>query len=85
MWGWEIINIINNMQYSYNSSTECFYTPNEKDFSLLVQAVKVLLGFKAIEHREQLFPQFFYSSLEVAGKDVEMVNHKLQLLGWQRV
>lgn len=73
------------MKYSFNSSTECFYTPDEKDFSLLVQAVKVLLGFDAIEHREQLFSQFFYSSLEVAGKDVDAVNHKLQLLGWQLV
>lgn len=73
------------MRYSYNSSTECFYTPNEKDFSLLVQAVKVLLGFKAIEHREQLFPQFFYSSIEVRGCDVEAINHKLQLLGWKLV
>ena len=73
------------MRYSYNSSTERFYIPNEKDFSILLQVVKTFLGFKAIEHREQLFPQFFYSSIEVRGCDVEAINHTLQLLGWKLV
>ena len=45
----------------------------------------VTLGIQLVSFLLKLFPQFFYSSLEIASKDVEIVNHKLKLLGWQKV
>lgn len=71
--------------YSQDLNYGKFYTPNDENYGLLRQVIVVLLGYKVIEHREMVFPQFFYSTLMVDIDAAEVITHKLQLLGWERV
>jgi hypothetical protein len=60
------------------------FCPNEKFFSILKQVVREFLNFPSTVRRIGYQGQV-HLSLLVYKRDIETIEHKLQLLGWKRV